>query len=144
MRFRKPKQVEYKASEAGTGGVASMARILGITHQHLSDLARAGRVPTTIVRGARRYDVDRILGLAPRCSLPLPPLRRRAHYLEDTLWAYEALSRGPWNLPTAHTGAAWRLYLDAKRDKILRRRLTHFALKLAERESDRQRSSRGT
>ncbi len=135
MRFRKPKQVEYQASEAGTVGVANMARILGITRQHLSDLACAGRVPTTIVRDARRYDVDRILGLAPRCSLPLPPLRRRAQYLEDTLWACEALGSGPWNLPTAPTGAAWRLYLDAKRDKVLRRRLTHFALKLAERDA---------
>ena len=134
MRFRKPKQVKYQEAEAGTVGVANMARILGITRQHLSDLARAGRVPTTIVRGARRYDVDRILALTAECPLPLPPLRRRAHYLEDTLWACEALGSGPWNLPTAHTGAAWRLYLDAKRDKMFRRQLTRFALKVAERD----------
>jgi hypothetical protein len=143
MRFRKPKQVDYQASEAGTVGVANMARILGITHQHLSDLARAGRVPTTIVGGARRYDVDQVLAMAPQRPLPLPPLRRPGSYLEDTLWACEALSRGPWNLPTARTGRAWFLYLYAKQNKIVCRQLTQFALKLAEWNSEHERSSSG-
>ncbi len=146
MRFPKPKQVDFQESEAETVGSGRMSRILGISRQHLSDLARVGRVPTTIVGGARRYDVDRILALASRCPLPFPPLRRGGSYggyHEDALWACEALGRGPWNCPTAPTGVAWRLYLDAKDDGVLRRRLMFVALKLPERMPESEPSASG-
>ncbi len=135
MQFRKPKQVDDPQTNVGLVTVSPMARILGITRQHLSDLARVGRVPTTIVRGVRRYDVDRILDIAPECNLPLPPLRCRGTYAADVVWAYEALGQGPWNVPTAPSGAGWRLYLDAKRDRMFRRHLTRIVLKLAERDT---------
>ena len=144
MKFPEPKHVDFQESEAETVGAGRMCQILGIGRQHLCDLARAGRVPTTIVRGARRYNVDVILALASRSSLPFPPLRRGGSYHEDVLWACEALGRGPWNCPTAPTGKAWRLYLDAKGDGILRRRLTLIALKLPEREPEREPSASGT
>ncbi len=135
MKFRKPKQVDDAQSEVGMVTASPMGRILGITCQHLSDLARVGRVPSTIIRGVRRYDVDRVLALAMQCPLPLPPLRGRGSYGEDALWACEALGRGAWNVPTAATGRAWGFYLNARQDKVFRRRLLSLALKLAERET---------
>ncbi len=135
MKFREPKQVDDAQSEVGMITAGPMGQILGITRQHLSDLARVGRVPSTIIRGVRRYDVDRVLALASQCFLPLPPLRGRGSYGEDAVWACEALGRGAWNVPTATTGRAWGFYLNAKQDKVFRRRLLSLALKLAERET---------
>jgi len=108
--------------------VGVMARILGITRQHLSNLARREQVPWETVNGRRAFDVDLILWLVPSIHLRLPLMRQESPLREEARWAIEALKRGPWNMPTAPGAGAWYLYAHAKRDIVLRRTLMRYAL----------------
>ena len=110
--------------------VGVMARILGITRQHLSNLARREQVPWETVDGRRVFDVDLILWIVPRIHLRLPLMRQKASPHEEVRWAVEALKRGPWNMPTAPGAGAWYWYAHAKRDIVLRRKLLRYALSL--------------
>ena len=127
--------IEYKSWREGRVGITHMAGILGILAQHLSDLTRAGRVATEVIDGQRWYKVDEVLERAFSAKLPFPPLRvKQKAWLEDALWAWEAVSLGPWNCKRAPSGRAWRLYLDAKTDSIVRRSLSRAHMVLANRE----------
>ena len=110
--------------------VGAMARILGISRQHLSNLARRRRLPYETVDGVRAFDVDRVLVALRHSGLRLPLMRAERSPRDDLLWAVQALSRGPWNLPTAASCMAWFWYLEAKRDSVIRRQLTSTVLKL--------------
>ncbi len=120
--------------------LTNMAKILGCTNVRLSELTGAGHIPTVMVGGLRMYPVERVLRhvMSAHFKHPLAPLRiglrRNTDYLDDTLWAWDALSAGPWNLKRAPTSRGWALYLEAKRHVASRMLLSRMHLLCAHRE----------
>ena len=62
-----------------------MARILGISRQHLSNLARRGRLPYETVDGCRAFDVDQVLVALRHSGLRLPLMRAERSPRDDLL-----------------------------------------------------------
>lgn len=115
-----------------------MARVAGIHKGFLTNLVRKGRVPCEIRDGARWFKVDDVLRVALTAQLPFKPLRaKEASYLADARWAWDALSLGPWNCRTAESARAWALYLLAKTDPVIKRKLARLHLDEACRELER-------
>lgn len=115
-------------------GTGKMAHILGVNRRHLGRMARAGKLPSTVVGTDRRYNVEEVLEVAIRHDLPLPPLRKpNGYHVEAMEWAVKAFSQGIWNAPTAPCGEAWRLWFWAIQTRTGRNHLMRFATKLAER-----------
>ena len=116
--------VEYDASGEGSVGSRRMAKILDIKVESLRSMTRRGHIPCRLQDGVRVYDVRQVLQAALNRDLPIGLLKvSQGSYAEDSVWAYEALSRGPWNCPLAPSARAWRLYLEASEDSVSRRRL---------------------
>ena len=88
-------------------------------------------MPYETVDVFRAFDVDQILAALRNSGLRLPLMRAERSPRDDLLWAVQALSRGPWNLPMAASCMAWFWYLEAKRDSVIRRQLTSTVLKLS-------------
>ena len=112
-----------------------MAHILGVNRRHLGCMARAGKIPSTVVGTDRRYNPEEVIEVAIGHDLPLPPLRKpNIDRVKAMTWAFEAYSQGIWNVPTAPCGQAWRHWLWAIQTRTGRNHLLRFATKLAERE----------
>lgn len=118
-------------------GVMDMARILGIVGGKMSVLGSEGLLPSTCHKGVRYFNVDEVLEKAPRLGLGFPPLKvKQKTYMEDSSWAWDALSMGPANCKRAPSARAWRLYLDAKTDSVVRRKLIQMHMMLTSRQFD--------
>ena len=128
---RPAKPVSYDASGVGMVGSRAMSGILGVTVDSLRHMVRTGRIPSRVEDGAHCFDVREVLRVVLDRCLPIPVLKsRRSSYGEDARWAWDALSRGPWHCDVAPSGRAWLLYLDAKEDPVVRRRLSGIAVTL--------------
>jgi len=128
MVFPMTKPCERPKIESAKVRVGTMARILGISRQHLSNLARRGKMPTETIDGVRQYDVDEILKRTRFIRIQLPKLDGRDWGRRDMDWAFDALSVGPCNMPMAPSRTAWFLYLEAKRNKVFHRMFTRKIL----------------
>lgn len=132
---RRAKPARYKEECEDRVGVMAMARILGILPVTMSYLGRDGRLPSTCTQGIRYFNVDEVLEKAPRLGLSLPPLKvKQKTHMQDSEWAWDALSMGPKNCKRAPSGRAWRLYLDGRRDPFIRRSLVRAHTVLANRQ----------
>ena len=81
-------------------GTGKMAHILGVNRRHLGRMARAGRLPSTVVGTDRRYNPEEVIEVAIGHDLPLPPLRKpNVDRVKAMTWAFEAYSQGIWNVP---------------------------------------------
>jgi len=113
---------------------AVMARIIGIQRQHLRDLCREGKVPSVIYENQRWYTVDEVMEWGFKTELPFPVFKTRiTDHLADALWAWDAICMKPWKCKRAPSGRAWRLYLDGKKDLLIRRSLVRAHMVLANR-----------
>ncbi len=134
---RKAKVVEYQSWREGKVGLTRMANIAGINPTRLSQLTLMGRIPVETIDGLRFYPVDRILAMAADSQLPFGPLHcEKRDPLAEACWAWDALATGPARCETAPSGRAWRLYLDAKEDPVVRRRLSGIHMTQASRALD--------
>lgn len=117
-----------------------MAHILGCQNVRVSQLVDSGQIPFVMVGGLRMYPVERVLRhvMSIHMRHPPPPLRpgrrEKCSRMDDVLWAWDALSAGPWNVKTANTSRAWALYLEAKRHAASRMLLSRMHVLCAHRE----------
>ena len=134
MRLAVAKPVECTAlTDPPMVGTGKIAHILGVNRRHLGRMARAGKIPSTVVGTDRKYNVEEVVEVGLRHDLPLPPLRKpNGDDVVAMKWALKAFSQGIWNVPTAPCGQGWRLWLWAIHTRTGRNCLMKFAAKLAE------------
>ncbi len=135
MRLAVAKPVKCTAlTDPPMVGTGKIAHILGVNRRHLGRMARAGKIPSTVVGTDRKYNVEEVVEVGLRHDLPLPPLRKpNGDHVVAMKWALQAFSQGIWNVPTAPCGEAWRHWLWAIQTRTGRNHLMRFATKLAER-----------